>query len=113
MGDELYYDPYDFEIDADPHPLWRRMRDEQPLYYNEQYDFFALSRFDDVEQGLIDWDTYQSGKGSVLELIRAASDEHCVVLGEQTQVHLLDVRHERHDVDRAFSQTRIGGADLR
>ena len=29
---ELYYDPYDFEIDADPHPIWRRMRDEAPLY---------------------------------------------------------------------------------
>jgi cytochrome P450 len=71
MGQDLHYDPYDFEIDTDPYPIWRRMRDEQPLYYNEQYDFFALSRFDDVEQGLIDWDTYRSGKGSVLELIRA------------------------------------------
>ena len=45
----VYYDPYDFDIDADPYPLWKRMRDEVPLYYNEQYDFFALSRFDDVE----------------------------------------------------------------
>src|SRR6185436_5438176 len=71
MGDDLYYDPYDFEVDTDPYPVWRRMREEQPLYYNEKYDFFALSRFDDVEQGLIDWDTYRSGKGSVLELIRA------------------------------------------
>jgi cytochrome P450 len=66
-----YYDPYDFDIDADPYPVWRRMRDEQPLYYNEKYDFFALSRFDDVEKALVDWDTYRSGKGSVLELIRA------------------------------------------
>ena len=68
---ELYYDPYDFEIDADPYPVWRRMREEQPLYYNEKHDFFALSRFDDVKQGLSDWDTYRSGKGSILELIRA------------------------------------------
>ena len=45
----VYYDPYDFEIDVDPYPLWKRMRDEAPLYYNEKYDFFALSRFDDVE----------------------------------------------------------------
>jgi cytochrome P450 len=67
----IYYDPYDFDIDADPYPVWRRMRDEQPLYYNEKYDFFALSRFDDVEKALVDWDTYRSGKGSVLELIRA------------------------------------------
>ncbi|HLN16961.1 MAG TPA: cytochrome P450 [Acidimicrobiales bacterium] len=66
-----YYDPYDFEIDVDPHPVWRRLRDEAPLYYNEQYDFFALSRFDDVEQGLIDWATYRSGRGSVLEVIKA------------------------------------------
>jgi cytochrome P450 len=68
---EIYYDPYDFEIHADPYPVWRRMRDEQPLYYNEKYDFFALSRFDDVEKGLIDWDAYRSGKGTLLELIRA------------------------------------------
>ena len=67
----LYYDPYDFEIDTDPYPVWRRLRDEQPLYYNEQYDFFALSRFADVEPALIDWATYQSGRGSILELIRA------------------------------------------
>jgi hypothetical protein len=32
---EIYYDPYDFEIDTDPHPIWRRMRDEAPLYRNE------------------------------------------------------------------------------
>ena len=28
---DLYYDPFDIEIDKDPHPLWRRMRDEAPL----------------------------------------------------------------------------------
>ena len=47
---ELYYDPYDFEIDADPYPVWKRLRDEAPLYYNEKHDFYALSRFDDVKQ---------------------------------------------------------------
>ncbi|MET0159214.1 MAG: cytochrome P450 [Acidimicrobiales bacterium] len=68
---DVYYDPYDAEIDVDPHPVWRRLRDEVPLYYNEPYDFYALSRFEDVEPCLIDWDTYRSGKGSILELIRA------------------------------------------
>lgn len=67
----LYYDPYDFDIDTDPYPLWKRMRDEAPLYYNERYDFWALSRFADVEKGLVDWRTYISGKGSVLEMIKA------------------------------------------
>jgi cytochrome P450 len=68
---DLYYDPYDFEIDTDPYPIWKRMRDVAPLYHNDKYDFYALSRFDDVEQALIDWDTYRSGRGSILELIRA------------------------------------------
>ena len=71
VADDLYYDPYDFDIDADPYPIWKRMRDEAPLYYNERYDFYALSRFDDVEHALVDWETYRSGRGSVLELIRA------------------------------------------
>ena len=71
MTGDVYYDPYDAEIDVDPHPVWKRLRDEVPLYYNEPYDFFALSRFEDVEPCLIDWDTYRSGKGSILELIRA------------------------------------------
>jgi len=67
----LYYDPYDFEIDSDPYPIWKRMREEAPLYYNEKYDFYALSRFDDVEKALVDWETYRSGRGTLLELIRA------------------------------------------
>jgi cytochrome P450 len=68
---DIYYDPYDLEIDVDPYPLWRRMRDEAPLYYNDRYDFYAVGRFDDVEKCLADWKTYISGKGSVLEMIKA------------------------------------------
>src|SRR5262245_41048625 len=67
----LYYDPYDFEIDANPYPIWKRLRDEQPLYHNERYAFFALSRFEDVEQGLVDWETFISSRGTLLELIKA------------------------------------------
>jgi len=67
----VYYDPYDFEIDSDPYPVWKRLRDEQPLYYNERYDFYALSRFDDVERASVDWRTYISGKGTVLEIIKS------------------------------------------
>jgi cytochrome P450 len=68
---DLYYDPYDFEIDADPYPVWRRMREEEPLYRNERLDFWALTRFDDVERALLDTKTYSSAKGSLLELIKA------------------------------------------
>jgi len=69
----LRYDPYDPELDVDPYPMWRRLRDEAPLYYNEQYDFYALSRFADVKDASTDWDTYRSGKGTVLEMIRSGA----------------------------------------
>jgi cytochrome P450 len=71
---DVYYDPYDFEIDTNPYPTWKRLRDEQPLYYNERYDFYALTRFDDVERALIDWRTYSSAKGTVLELIKSSME---------------------------------------
>ena len=70
----VYYDPYDFHIDADPYPVWKRLRDEAPLYWNEKYEFFALSRWDDVDAAMLDWKTYISGRGSVLELIKANID---------------------------------------
>jgi cytochrome P450 len=67
----VYYDPYRVEIIADPYPVYRRLREEAPLYYNEQYDFYAVSRFDDVQQGLSDHETFISGRGGILELIKS------------------------------------------
>ena len=67
----LYYDPYDVDIDADPYPVFRRLREEAPLYYNEEYDFYAVSRYADVERGLVDRETYISSRGGILELIKA------------------------------------------
>ena len=72
---DVYYDPYDFEIDRDPYPVWRRLREEAPLYYNDEHDFFALSRFDDVEKGLTDWKTYSSAKGMLLEIIKVVMEQ--------------------------------------
>jgi cytochrome P450 len=66
---ELSYDPYDREIAADPHPVWRRMRDEAPLYRNERFGFWALSRFRDVFDASVDVATYSSARGTVLEMM--------------------------------------------
>jgi len=72
MSDEtpLKYDPYDWEIDSDPYPTFKRLRDEAPLYYNEKFDFYALSRFEDIEKCSLDWKNYSSARGSVLEMIK-------------------------------------------
>ena len=69
----VYYDPYDFEIDKNPYPIWKRLRDEQPLYYNERYDFHALSRLEDVEACSVDWKSYSSARGTLLEFIRSGA----------------------------------------
>ena len=44
---ELYYDPYDFEIDTDPHPVWRRMRDEAPCEHDDGGDHQAQDHRED------------------------------------------------------------------
>lgn len=68
---EVYYDPYDREIDADPYPVYRRLREEAPLYYNEPHDFYAVSRAADVDRVLLDHQTFISGRGGILDFIRA------------------------------------------
>src|SRR5918993_4816784 len=68
---DVQYDPYAVAINANPYPTFRRLREEAPLYYNEQHDFFAVSRFEDVERGLKDRATFISGRGGILELIKA------------------------------------------
>ncbi len=70
-ANDVRYDPYDVEINADPYPMFKRLREEAPLYYNETHDFYALSRFADVNQGLIDYETFSSARGAILELIKA------------------------------------------
>lgn len=105
---ELYYDPYDFAIDTDPYPVWKRMREEAPLYYNDKHDFYALSRFDDVAPALIDWETYRSGKGSILELIKANIDiPPGVILFEDPPIHDL----HRGILSRVFTPRKMNSLE--
>lgn len=67
----VYYDPYDVNITADPYPIFTRLRDEAPLYYNERYNFWAISRHADVEAALSDWETFSNSRSDILELIQS------------------------------------------
>jgi cytochrome P450 len=67
---DLYYDPYDYDIDNDPYPVWRRMRDEEPVYHNEKLGFYALSRYEDVERASLETEVFSSAKGNVIDIIR-------------------------------------------
>jgi cytochrome P450 len=66
----VHWDPYDPKYFANPYPTFRRLREESPLYYNAEYDFYAVSRYEDVERGLADRDTFSSARGGVLEYIK-------------------------------------------
>lgn len=68
---DVYYDPYNVELNADPYAMFRRLRGEAPLYYNHQHDFYALSRFADVDGALVDHETFSSARGAILELIES------------------------------------------
>ncbi len=101
---EVYFDPYDVELNADPYPMFRRLREEVPLYYNEQHDFYAVSRFDDVNAALVDHETFSSARGAILELIKANIDiPKGVVIFEDPPIH--DIH--RKLLSRMFTPRKI------
>ncbi len=105
---DVYYDPYDVGIDADPYPVFRRMRDEAPLYYNEPHDFYAVSRFADVERGYLDSKTFISGRGGIIELIRANIEMPSgVLIFEDPPVHTI----HRRLMSRVFSPNRVAALE--
>lgn len=101
---DVYFDPYDADIDADPYPVYKRLRDEAPLYYNEPYDFYAVSRFDDVERGLRDARSYISGRGGILEIIKANIElPSGTLIFEDPPVHTI----HRSLLSRVFTPRRV------
>ncbi len=110
LGSDIYYDPYDYVIDADPHPLWKRMRDEMPLYYNPKFDFYAVTRYQDVRDLSADWRTYSSAYGSVLELIEAGPEALEIarnMLFEDPPIH----DEHRSILARSFTPRRISALE--
>jgi len=105
---DVYYDPYDVDINTDPYPVFRRLREEAPLYYNETHDFYALSRFADVERGYLDWKTFISGRGGIIELIRAGIEmPPGILIFEDPPTHTI----HRRLMSRVFSPNRVAALE--
>lgn len=101
---ELYYDPFDSVIDDDPYPVWKRMREEAPLYYNEKYNFYALSRYEDVARELPNWQTYRSGRGTTADILFANIEvPPGILLFEDPPLHDL----HRRLLSRVFTPRRM------
>jgi cytochrome P450 len=64
-----HWDPYHADQRVAPYDAWRRLRDEAPVYHNERYGFWALSRFADVLAASLDTETFSSARGITLDSI--------------------------------------------
>lgn len=62
------YDPYSSAIQEDPYPVYAALRDRCPVYHDEERDFWALSRYEDVQAALRDHETFSSEPGVDLEV---------------------------------------------
>ena len=101
---ELYYDPWDVEIDLDPYPTFKRLRDESPVYYNQRHDFWGLSRYSDIDAALREPNKLSSAKGDILEVVKADPVmPPGVFINEDPPLHTI----HRALVARAFTPKRI------
>jgi cytochrome P450 len=105
---EIYYDPYDAAFEEDPYPIWKRLRDERPLYYNDRYGFYAVSRFQDVERCFSDWKNFPSSRGNVIEMIKGGGPDRAeTVVWEDPPSH--DIH--RGMLSRVFTPRRVAALE--
>ncbi len=99
----LAWDPLNEKYKADPHSIWKRLRDEAPLYYNDELDFYAVSRFADVDAFSRDPKTFCSSHGTVLEMLGPDPAEMEIMIFMDPPEH---TRYRRL-VSKAFTPRRM------
>jgi len=75
---DVYYDPYDVVIDDDPYPVWKRMREDAPLYYNEKFELRAQGAHDECQRLGELADPYEA---DVMEVVHLVADHHAAEPG--------------------------------
>lgn len=101
---EIYYDPYNLDLNLNPYPNFARLREEAPLYYNEEFDFYAVSRFDDVNKAAVDHETFSSARGAVLEIIKSGMEiPSGTLIFEDPPIHNI----HRNLLSRMFTPRKI------
>ncbi|KUH80213.1 MULTISPECIES: cytochrome P450 [unclassified Mycobacterium] len=100
---KLVFDPYSQEYFDDPYEIYARMRDETPIYYDEEQDFYALTRHADVAAALKDHESFSSTRGCHLNMIKSGK-------GFQKSIIFMDPpehRFMRSLLNKAFTPRAI------
>ncbi len=97
------FDPYSDEFLADPHRVYRQLRDDSPVYYNAELDFYALTRHADVAEAYRDHSTYSSARGYDLAMVKSGEVPPNLILFMDPPDH----RRMRALVSRAFTPRAI------
>ena len=103
----MQYNPFSDAVQEDPYPSYRWLRDEAPCYHDEELDFFALSRFEDVWEATLDWETYSSRLGPLIENKGELPGEFFSILGMDPPRHT----RIRNIVSRGFTPRRIAALE--
>ena len=103
------YDPFSYELDENPYPIYRWMRDHAPVYHNPRLDFYALTRFDDVHRALVDSETYSSRWGTSLEFMDGPKQ------GSGLMIWMDPPEHNRYRamVSKAFTPRAVAALEPR
>ena len=109
-GGPVEFDPYSEDFFCAPFDTYRRMRDEAPVYYSEKYDFWALTRYDDVAAAIKDHGTFSSAKGVTLDIVKAPETESPLA---KIIISLDPPEHERMRklVNRVFTPRAIASLE--
>jgi cytochrome P450 len=107
----VHFDPFDYAFHEDPYPVYRRLREEAPVYHNDDIGFWALSRHRDVLAGFKDTASFSSAKGISLEVSELSEDASVVLsfLGMDPPQH----GRMRGLVSRGFTPRRVNALEPR
>ena len=100
---KIVFDPFSQEFWNGAWETYRRMQEEAPVYYNEQYDFYALTRHADVAAGLKNFETYSSAYGIDLSMVRSGQRPPQSIIFMDPPDH----RHMRSLLNKVFTPRAI------
>lgn len=106
---DLYWDPIEPSLRDDPYPLWKRLRDEAPVWHNDRYDFYVLSRFHDIEAAHKDPLGYSSAHGTTIETLGPDVIDTGMMIWNDPPKHSV----LRKLVSRAFTIRRVAEIEER